>query len=413
MAANTKSPEPSEMRYADLYGIPYANIEEVKRQIELTWKSKQHRGAILVIGDAGLGKSQLCGQLAREHNAKICDIRTAHWGLMSAGIPSTKNQNKDFFDVILPSVFPKEGEHAILVFDELNQGLPHAIAMFFSLIEDRSMYNYKLPDDALVVGLMNPNTAQYAVTQIENNMALRRRLKIFYVTPSYAVWRQHAKTPEFHQTDIPALGNPRPCHSLLLKFLEKHSSWYYDHKSQQAQKQYSCPATLQTISLDMYLIEKEKLGLASDFAKLRYAASIGPTLAEQFIAFLKEEDVSIDPSDILFHFRKIRDDLEDLVHSGRQEILDEACQGVLQLLFADQPPVQDVSNNFVELLRIVHPDTTMSLFTQLNTLAQENNANKYLQTLMLAMNKHPNWVELHHRIDQGQKRVDASLKKPS
>jgi hypothetical protein len=411
MAATTKGPETTEQRYADLYGIPYANIEEIKRQIELTWKSRQHRGAILVIGDAGLGKSQLCGQLAREHNAKICDIRTAHWGLMSAGIPSTKNQDKDYFDIVLPSVFPKEGDRAILVFDELNQGLPHAISMFFSLIEDRSMYNYKLPDDALVVGLMNPNTAQYAVTQIESNMALRRRLKIFFVTPSHSAWRKHAKTPEFHQTDIVALGTPRPCHPLLLKFLDKHPSLFYDFKSQQAQKQYICPATIQTVSLDMYLIEREKLGIASDFAKLRYAASIGPVVTEQLTTFLKEEDVSIDPADILFRFKRIRDNLRELVESGRQEVLDEACQGVLHLLFSDKPPVDEVSDNFVELLKTVPPDTTMALFTQLNTVAQENNAVKYRQELMVAMNKHPDWVGLHSRIDAGQKRVDAGLKR--
>lgn len=411
MAANTKGSEPAEQRYPDLYGIPYANIEEVKLQIELTWKSRQHRGAILVIGDAGLGKSQLCGQLAREHNATICDIRTAHWGLMSAGIPSTKNHNKDFFDIVLPSVFPKEGDRAILVFDELNQGLPHAISMFFSLIEDRRMYNYVLPDDALVIGLMNPNTAQYAVTQIESNMALRRRLKIFFVTPSHAVWRKYAKTPEFHQTDIISLGNPRPCHPLLMKFLDKHTSLFYDFKSQQAQKQYICPATIQTISLDMYLIDREKLGLASDFAKLRYAASIGPTVTEQLITFLKDEDVSIDPADILFRFKRIRDDLRDLVESGRQEVLDEACQGVLHLLFSDKPPVDEVADNFVELLKTVPPDTTMALFTQLNTVAQENNAVKYRQELMVAMNKHPDWVGIHSRIDAGQKRVDAGLKR--
>jgi hypothetical protein len=409
--AKEKLDSQSEQKYADLYGIPRATIDEIKKQILLTWKYNQHRGAILIIGDAGVGKSQLCGQLSREHGATICDIRTAHWGLMSAGIPSVKNLEKGYFDILLPSVFPKQGEKAILVFDELNQGLPHAISMFFSLIEDRSMFNYKLPDDALVIGLMNPNTAQYAVTQIENNMALRRRLKMFYAIPSAAVWKAYAKTKEFHQTDIIALGEARPCHPLLLKFCEKHPGIFYDFKSQQAQKQFSCPATLQTISLDLYLMEKEKISLASDFAHIRFAASIGLANAAQLITFLKEEDVSIDPRDILFRFDRIRDEVTGLIDSGRQEILHEAIQSTLLLIFSDQPPVDKIAHNFVEFLKTLTADMAMGIFTQLNAVAQENNAKKYLQELMAAMNKHPDWISLHKRADSGMAGVDDKLKK--
>lgn len=402
----------NEEKYADLYSIPMTTIDEIKKQIILTWKNNQHRGAILIIGDAGVGKSQLCGQLSREYGATICDIRTAHWGLMSAGIPSVKYQEKGFFDIVLPSVFPKPGEKAILVFDELNQGLPHAISMFFSLIEDRRMFNYVLPDDCLVVGLMNPNTAQYAVTQIENNMALRRRLKMFYAIPSYGIWLQHARTPEFHQTDLPSLGKAVSCHPLLLRFLEKHQGLFYDFNAQKAQKQFSCPATLQTISLDMYLMEKENIPLHSDFARIRFAASIGPPAAQQLLSFLKEEDISLDPRDVLFKFEKIEQDILDLLNSGRQEVLHETAQGVLLMLFADQPSVDKVASNFVMFLKTLTPDMTMSVFTSMNSVAQENNAQKYRLSLMKAMGDHPDWQELHSRIDAGQKRMDAGLKQP-
>jgi len=410
MAKKEPEHDQNDQKYADLYSIPRASIEEIKKQIVLTWKYNQHRGAILVVGEAGIGKSQLCGQLSREYGAKICDVRTAHWGLMSAGIPSVKHQDRGFFDIVLPSVFPKPGEKAILVFDEINQGLQHAISMFFSLIEDRQMFNYKLPDDCLVLGLMNPNTAQYAVTQIESNMALRRRLKMFYAIPSYEVWKRHAITPEFHQTDLHALGNARPCHPLLTKFYEQHPTMFYDFKGQKAQKQYACPATIQTISLDMYLMEKERMDLTSDFARMRYAASIGLPHADQLVAFLRDEDRSIDPREVLFKFPKVQDEIVDLINSGRQEVLHEAMQGVLMMLFADQPPVDEVARNFVLFLKTLTPDMSMSIFTQLNTISKENNAIEYRQKLMIAMNKFPEWVEIHKRADDGQKRVDSGLK---
>ena len=410
MAKREQGTEQVDQKYADLYSIPRATIDEIEKQIVLTWKNNQHRGAILVVGDAGVGKSQLCGQLARKHGATICDIRTAHWGLMSAGIPSVKNQEKDYFDILLPSIFPKAGEKAILVFDELNQGLPHAISMFFSLIEDRRMFNYVLPEDALVIGLMNPNTAMYAVTQIENNAALRRRLKMFFAIPSYEVWRRYAKTPEFHQTDIKALGSPKPCHPFLLKFYEKHPSMFYDFKAQSQQKQYTCPATIQTISLDLYLMEKEKISLISDFSRIRLAASVGLPATDQLIAFLKEEDKTLDPRDVLFNFSKVEDEVAELLRGGRQEVVHEAIQGVLMLLFADQPPVDKVAQNFVFFLKTLTPDMAMSIFTQLNTISKENNATDYRQKLMIAMNKFPEWIEIHHRADEGQRRVDAGLK---
>lgn len=411
MAKKEHDNEQTDQKYADLYSIPRATIDEIKKQIILTWKYQQHRGAILVIGEAGIGKSQLCGQLSREYGATVCDIRTAHWGLMSAGIPSVKHQEKGFFDIVLPSVFPKPGEKAILVFDELNQGLQHAISMFFSMIEDRRMFNYVLPEDTLVVGLMNPNTAQYAVSQIENNMALRRRLKMFYAIPSYEVWRRYAKTKEFHQTDLQSLGDARACHPLLLKFYEKHPDMFYDFKGQRAQKQYACPATIQTISLDMYLMEKEKIPLVSDFARIRFEASIGIPHASQLLTFLREEDRSIDPRAVLFNFSGVKEEIVELIDSGRQEVLHEAIQGVLMLLFADQPEVDKVAKNFVMFLSTLTPDMAMSIFTQLNTVAKENNAVEYRQKLMVAMNKFPEWIAIHKRADDGQKRVDSGLKR--
>ena len=122
--------EQTELSYPERMDIPQVTLAEAKKQILLSLRSKQRRGCFILVGESGLGKTQIFNQIQKEENYNIHPIHTAHWGLMGSGIP--RKAEGGFFDVAVPSIFPKEGEKAILLFDELNQGLKHAISMFNS-----------------------------------------------------------------------------------------------------------------------------------------------------------------------------------------------------------------------------------------------------------------------------------------
>lgn len=411
MSKNKEQPVEKE-QYASLYDIPRATIGEVRKQIQLSWQHKQHRGAFVIVGEAGVGKSQVIQQIARDEEARVYDVRTAHYGLVGAGIPSTKNSPDGYFDIVVPSVFPKKGEKSIMLFEEINQGLQHAISMFFSLVEDRRMFNYTLPDEALVVALMNPATAMYAVTQIENNAALRRRLKWLFAIESFKDWYNHAKTPRFHETDIACLGEARPCHPMVLGFIKTFPKNLYDREAQKQPRQYTCPATIQTVSLDAYVMEEAKppISLSSNFALTRFASSIGLSMATQLVEFIKDSSTIVKTDDVLEDYKgKAKAAVLRLLEKHEEEKIAELNINILKYMFGVQPDVTITAENLVDYLYDIKNEMRVAILTQLKKYADDNDARNYLFKMMAEVQKHPRWFEIHTSIDSAQTKVDMGL----
>jgi len=406
-----KKQDSKHLPYAAKYDIPSLRISEIQEQIKLSWEQKQHRGAICVVGEAGIGKSQIVAQIAKDENASIYDIRTAHYGLVGTGIPSTRDAPEGYFDLLVPSVFPKQGEKAIMLFEEINQGLQHSIAMFFSLVEDRRMFNYVLPDEAIVVALMNPATAQYMVTQIENNAALRRRLKWFYAVESFKDWLNHASSSRFHESDVLALGEPRPCHPEVLNFVTQYPKMLYDKKAQQQNKQYMCPATVQTISLDVYLLEKAGKPINDDFALCRYAASIGMASAQQLVEHLKDNRTAVKAEDVLLNYEeKGQRPVRLLLEKSEHEKITELNLNVLTYLFSLQPEVTQAARNLVLYLADLPNELQVTVLSQLKKYAEENQAIPYLFELTSKVQEHEVWTKIHTQLDDSQIKIEQDLR---
>jgi len=414
MARGRQEENPNkQLHYAEKYDIPRATIAEIRQQILLTWQTKQHRGAICVVGEAGIGKSQIVAQIARDEGASIYDIRTAHYGLVGTGIPSTKDSPEGYFDLLVPSVFPKKGEKSIMLFEEINQGLQHSIAMFFSLVEDRRMFNYFLPDEAIVVALMNPATAQYAVTQLENNAALRRRLKWFYALESFKDWVEHASTDSFHESDRSCFDDHkgRPCHPGVLDFVKQYPKNLYDKKAQGEGKQYMCPATVQTVSLDAYMLEKMDLPVDNEFALCRYASSVGTHMATQLVEHLKDNRTAVRADDVVSDYKKLaRKPVRLLLQKSEQEKITELNINVLTYMFSLQPDAKVAAKNFVMYLEDLPNEMRVSLLSQLKKFADENNANDYLFSLMRHVQTHKSWIKIHASLDDAQTEVERALR---
>ena len=414
MARGRQEENPNkQLHYAEKYDIPRATIAEIRQQILLTWQTKQHRGAICVVGEAGIGKSQIVDQIARDEGASIYDIRTAHYGLVGTGIPSTKDAEEGYFDLLVPSVFPKKGEKSIMLFEEINQGLQHSIAMFFSLVEDRRMFNYFLPDEAIVVALMNPATAQYMVTQIENNAALRRRLKWFYALESFKDWVEHAATERFHESDRSCFDDHkgRPCHAGVLDFVKQYPKNLYDKKAQGEGKQYMCPATVQTVSLDAYMLEKQGRSIYDEFALCRYASSIGTHMATQLVEHLKDNRTAVRADDVVSDYKKLaRKPVRLLLEKSEQEKITELNINVLTYMFSLQPDAKIAAKNFVMYLEDLPNEMRVSLLSQLKKFADENDANAYLFDLMRNVQTHKSWIKIHASLDDAQTEVERALR---
>lgn len=355
MAKNNS--ESQNVEYADLYNIPRMTIGEIKDELKMNFENRLYRGVYCIVGEAGLGKSQSVHQAARELKARVCDIRTAQFGLLGAGVPSVKDVEEGFFKIKLPTVFPKNGERSIVLFDEINMGQQHAISMFFSVIEDRRIYDYELPEDCLVVALMNPSSGSYSVQQIENNAALRRRLKFVYAIHSTEEWLQHARTREFHYSDrrspvvqtqeirdlykqnpeeAELLNQGLPCHEFVRSFIGTSPSMLYDNQNKMNNKPFACPASWQTTSLDCYALEHAGISLGSSRALSRFGATLNMSTAAQFQSYLEDNSVILSPVEFLQDHKQFMRKFQEVEDAGKQPRLVEFVYNLLNHMFDNE-----------------------------------------------------------------------------
>jgi len=373
----------TDMSYAELYNIPQMTIGQIKDELELSFKQRLFRGVYCIVGEAGLGKSQAVHQAARSLGARVCDIRTAQFGLLGTGVPSVKDTDENFFTIKVPKIFPQAGEKSIVLFDEINQGLQHAIAMFFSVIEDRQIYDYKLPDDCLVVACMNPSTASYSVNQIENNAALRRRLKFVYAIHSPEEWLSHARTREFHYSDRKSpvvqtkqvqelyktnlekaeqLNLGMACHDHVRAFISTARTMLYDEKTKNANKPFACPASWQTISLECYAMEAAGINLTGSRAENRFGATLNMTTATQFCSFIEDNQIILSPIEFLTNTDNFMKKFALVEESGKQPRLIEFIYNFLNYIFETE---YDTEKVYTAISRLF--DDTAAEYTSLLT----------------------------------------------
>lgn len=395
------------LSYAERMDIPQVTLAEAKEQILISMENKQRRGCIVLVGESGLGKTQIFSQICKEKEYSLKPIHTAHWGLMGSGIP--RKAEGEFFDVAVPSIFPKQGEKSILLFDELNRGLKHAIAMFFTMLEDGSMFNYRLPDECLVAATMNPDTAAYAVTNIENEAAIRRRVKFLYVVPDFTGWYNHAKSKNFHaESQGPA--KDKPCHHDILAYYSANSKLLYDEKAKEQGKQYTCPATIETISEDSYNLESMGLSLISEKARVRFSASIGITGTIQLQEYIKDSTLMLDASDILDKYSKRTQKAVKKLAIDQQEKLADLCENVLTLMFADKPDAKKTAPKFLNFAEDLPPELSANMLFQMKETAVGANARPYLDELMCQLQDYEDWIQMQLELDKNHRKLEDNLR---
>jgi hypothetical protein len=406
--ASTEEKKKTAPSYPELLDIPSVSLAEAREQIKLCLKYKQRRGCPVLVGESGLGKTQIYGQIAREMDYTVKPIHTAQYNLMGAGIP--KKAEGQFFDIAVPQIFPKPGEKAIVLFDELNRGLKHAIALFFTMLEDGRIFDYRLPPDCIVAAAMNPADAAYSVVSLEKEPAIRRRVKFYWVEPNSTDWLRFAATEEFHYNGVGPAHN-KPCHPDILAFFRARPKMVYDTKAKEAGKQYLCPATIETVSEDAYLLEDTGLSLVDETARNRFSASIGLAAMEQLTAYILDHTATVEASDVLYHPRRAMEGVRKLVENAQQEKLADLGENVLTIIFADMPKdVKEVAKNFLAFCKALPVENAASMCQQIRSHATSTAASNYLRDWMGALQHFDEWSKLQLAFDKAHRAINDAVK---
>ena len=403
-----KEKDGQKLSYVERYDMAHVSLSEAKEQVILQIKSGQTRGCPLFIGESGIGKTQVWSSIAEETNMELRMIHTAHYGLMGAGIPVPIKDNK-FFKIALPTIFPSNGTKTIILFDEINRGAKYVINMFFTLMEDQKIFDYVLPDGCVVAATMNPSTGQYSVTELENEVAFRRRMKWFYITPDYKGWLKHAQTPAFHHHSKSS-AKDKPCHPAVLSYFKAKPRNIYDFKAKDEGKLFCCPASIETLSEDAYNMEANGIPIYDEFAFNRFGSTIGMTMAAELLAHLKDSSVTLSAEDVLLDYKRAKRSIKTLVEKGLHEQLTDLSQNTVKLLFATTPDIDTAGPNFVSFCRDIPTEIAAGMLHGLADIAKENRAEKYMHDLLTVLQDSNDWVEIMTKIDRDYRSVDDAVK---
>ncbi len=292
---------------------------------------------------------------------------------------------------------PPEG---ILFLDEWNRADKSVIKAFFTLIEDREVHGHQLvPPGVQIVAAMNPSDGAYSVNEAEKDHAFRRRLSFVAVTANVGAWIEYAEG-KFH--------------SYVTNYIKAQPTALYDTHLRDAGKVFPCPATWEKVSVLLKDAEKQQRDLSDPGIELSIVGTIGQTVASQFIAYIKDNEIVINPEDVLKKYTEksqVRKKVLRMVKLGRNDVLGELCSGVALLLIAQRPEPQGVATRLAQFMGDLPPEMAIAMIVnKINAAVEEaGDAESYLEDLSMEMRTKPAYNALFDGIGDAMRKAREEI----
>lgn len=161
---------------------------------------------VLVWGPPGIGKSSIVREVFETRGYAVRDVRLAQIDETELfGLPRlVEDGDGQRVSYTRPWIVPDGSVPTVLFLDELNRASRRTLAAALSLILDRRVGDWPLPDNTIVIGACNPG--------IDLDPALANRFCHLVLATDYDSWREWAV----------ATG----VHAAVLTFLDSQRQWF-------------------------------------------------------------------------------------------------------------------------------------------------------------------------------------------
>lgn len=335
-----------ELQYFERLNIPVLSInkikELVKNNIKNTLKSWDNdinlqKQTFHVIGPAGVGKSQICYQIAKELSSELdkqFDVMMIKCPVLSRDdflipFPIVDNGNTRF-KMLYSDFVPKDKDSfGIFVIDEFSRGDHTLQQLMWQIQNDYQVHLHDLPKGWFVIAIDNPDDQEYSMDILEDAAGLRRMLHL-YVEVSPNDFLDYAIKNKFHRA--------------VIEFIQTHPDYIYDFKSQKLGSVYANPASYERISNILIGFENND-GIQNNYDKIESLCSglLNVSKTRIFMEFLKGMK-TITPMDIFYKYNIVKPEVLKLVKSGDNAKLGEVITSFLTFLLTSKPTYKNKSN---------------------------------------------------------------------
>ena len=162
----------------------------LERVLQVAYRARR---AVLLEGPTGVGKSEIVRRVADTLGigSVVLDLSLLEPPDL-VGLPMMREGRTEY---ALPRVLPTSGA-GILMLEELNRAERYIQQPALQLLSARRLHEYVLPPDWVCVATVNPQTAEYHVTQLDK--ALRARFLQVNVRADRAAWLAWAQLNGLH-----------------------------------------------------------------------------------------------------------------------------------------------------------------------------------------------------------------------
>lgn len=166
---------------------------QIPAVLDLAWEARKIGEVMnpLFTGEAGLGKSAICQQWVKKQRERnpdffFLDLRIAYMEAPDMiGFPEKIKamiNGKEHFTTIhaLPEIWPMhDNVEGLILLEEPNRGTTGVMNCLMQVLTDRKIHLHKLPENVIIAGCINPDSAEYDVNAMD--AALKDRFEEFEI----------------------------------------------------------------------------------------------------------------------------------------------------------------------------------------------------------------------------------------
>jgi len=393
----------AELKYYERLNISVLSIAKIKNLIKndikdtiTAWQKGRnvHKQCYHIIGPAGVGKTEICYQLAQEltdemfseSNQKIkneeeklnFDIIMVKSPVLSrddfiipfpvaveGGDPSFKMLYSDF-------VPKKKGSFGIFVIDEFSRGDHQLQQLLWQIQNEYSVHRFAFPKGWFVISIDNPDDSEYSMDNLEDAAGLRRQLHVY---------------SEVSATDFLAYAIEKDFHPFVIEFIQTHPEYLYDFQAQKIGSVYANPASYEKLSDHLWKMQIRRTDINFEEIEHKAAGLLNTNMTRMFIEFARDKK-DINPKDIFYDYQKVKKEIGVLLKESNNAKLGELMVGFCTFMTTSMPKYDDTKlKNILEFLLVMPIDTAALFISQIDSFDRASTPFKYMTQIHLALLK--------------------------
>jgi len=364
-----------ELKYFERLNIPVLSISKIKELLKTdikdtikTWQAGRNvdKQCFHIIGPAGVGKTQICYQIAEELTDEVFKDEDITFDIIMVKAPVLSRDDfiipfpvgidtgKPTFEMLYSDFVPDEkNSFGIFVIDEFSRGDHQLQQLLWQVQNEYAVHRKQFPKGWFVISIDNPDDSEYSMDNLEDAAGLRRQLHL-YTEVLVADFLDYAIKKDFHP--------------FVIEFIQTHPQYLYDFEAQKIGSVYANPASYEKISDHIWKMEIGRGKI--DFEELEHktAGLINTNMTRLFIEFARDKK-DINPKDIFKRFGKVRPIIEQLLDDKNNAKLGELMRSFCAYMFSAMPKYGITElKNIEEFLSIMPPDTSALFITQLDSI---------------------------------------------